>query len=156
MRSAGLLMYRKRHDKIEVFLVHPGGPYFAKRDEGWWSVPKGVIEGDEAPIGRAIREFEEETGRSLEACGGGAELLDLGEVTQKSGKVVHAWAFAGDWPEGLGVASNSFDLEWPPHSGRRQEFPEVDQGRFFDLGEARRKINSAQAAFLDRLADELS
>ncbi len=156
MRSAGLLMYRKRHGKTEVFLVHPGGPYFRKRDEGSWSVPKGVIEGDEPPMERAVKEFAEETGRSVEDCGGGAELLDLGEVTQRSGKVVHAWAFAGDWPDGHEVVSNTFELEWPPHSGSRREFPEVDQGRFFDLEEARSRINGAQVAFLDRLVDELS
>lgn len=148
-------MYRRRGGGLEVFLVHPGGPYFRKRDEGWWSLPKGVIEEGEDPLERARREFEEETGRSVEDCGGGAELLDLGEVTQKSGKVVHAWAFAGDWPEDREVASNTFELEWPPRSGRRQEFPEVDQGRFFDLEEARAKINRAQAAFLDRLLDHL-
>ena len=155
MRSAGLLVYRRRDRGIEVFLVHPGGPYFRKRDEGWWSVPKGVLEGDEEPLERARREFEEETGRTVEACGGGSDLLDLGEITQKSGKVVHGWAFEGEWPEGVEVASNTFELEWPPHSGRRQEFPEVDRGSFFGLEEARRKINGAQAAFLDRLVDHL-
>ncbi len=151
-RSAGLLLYRRTGGGLEVFLVHPGGPFFARRDDGYWSVPKGEIEPGEEPLAVALREFAEETGRPAEACGATGPHRPLGEITQKGGKRVVAWAVAGDWPEGEPVRSNSVPVEWPPRSGRTLEVPEVDQGRFFDLAAARRKINPAQAPLLDRLA----
>ena len=150
-KSAGLLLFRNLGRRVEVFLVHPGGPYWADRDEGCWSVPKGEIEAAEEPRAVARREFEEETGRSVEACTGGSRWLELGEITQRGGKRVVAWAARGDWPEGRPVRSNTIPLEWPPRSGRTIRIPEVDQGRFFDVATARRKLNPAQAPFLDRL-----
>lgn len=150
-KSAGLLLFRHRQRRIEVFLVHPGGPFFTVRDEGHWSVPKGEIESGEAPRAVASREFHEETGRPVAACTGGADWMALGEITQPGGKRVVAWAVEGDWPEGLPVRSNTIPLEWPPRSGRTIEIPEVDQGEFFGLATARRKLNPAQAPFLDRL-----
>lgn len=131
--------------------MHPGGPFFSRRDEGHWSVPKGEIESGEAPRAVARREFEEETGRSVETCAGGAEWIELGEITQRGGKQVIAWAVPGDWPEGTPVRSNKIPLEWPPRSGRTIQIPEVDQGLFFDVDTARRKLNPAQEPFLDRL-----
>lgn len=150
-KSAGLLLYRRTGRRIEAFLVHPGGPHFARRDEGYWSVPKGEIEAGEEPRQVARREFEEETGCSVDACTGGAEWIALGEIVQRGGKRVVAWAVAGDWPEGRPVQSNKIPFEWPPRSGRTIEIPEVDQGRFFDITVARRKLNAAQEPFLDRL-----
>lgn len=144
--SAGLLMYRRSGGALEVFLAHPGGPFFAKKDAGVWSIPKGEIEEGDDALETARREFREETGIPP-----GAELLPLGTVRQKGGKLVHAWAFAGDVEQGQPCASNTFTIEWPPGSGRRCEFPEIDRVAFFDLETARRKINPAQAAFIDRL-----
>ena len=147
-RSAGILLHRRGAAGLEVLLVHPGGPFWAKKDAGAWSIPKGEHDDAEDARACALREFEEETG-STPAPG---ELTDLGEVRQKSGKVVRAWALAGDLdPET--VRSNGFEMEWPPRSGRRQTFPEVDRAGWFGLDEAREKINPAQAAFLDRLRE---
>ena len=148
--SAGLLMYRG-FPALEVFLVHPGGPFFAKKDLGAWSIPKGLIEASEDPRAAAIREFTEEVG--LPVAG---ELLELGSITQKGGKRVAAWAFAGDAPPGYRPRSNSFELEWPPRSGRKQSFPEVDRAEFFALDVARTKLLEAQHPFLDRLLEKLS
>lgn len=145
-RSAGLLMYRRRGEAIEVFLVHPGGPFYARKDDGVWSVPKGELSEGEEPLAAAIREFEEETG--IHPAG---PFEPLGEVRQRGGKIVEAWAFAGNWNERQPIHSNTFMMEWPPRSGRMQEFPEIDRAAFFDLPTARQKINPAQAAFLDRL-----
>ncbi len=132
--------------KLEVLLAHPGGPYFARKDDGYWTIPKGLIEDGEPMLEAAKREFFEET--SLEVAAD--TFLPLGEVRQKGGKIVHAWAFQGDWdPQNL--RSNWFEMEWPPNSGRRQSFPEVDRACWFDLSEARIKMNPAQAEFLDRL-----
>jgi predicted NUDIX family NTP pyrophosphohydrolase len=142
-RSAGILLYR---DGPEVLLVHPGGPFWAKKDAGAWSIPKGEHEEGEDARACALREFAEETG-TAPAPG---ELADLGTVRQKSGKVVQAWALAGDL-DADAIRSNTFALEWPPRSGRRAEFPEVDRAAWFSLEEARAKINPAQAVFLDRL-----
>jgi predicted NUDIX family NTP pyrophosphohydrolase len=147
-RSAGILLHRRGAAGVEVLLVHPGGPFWAKKDAGAWSIPKGEHEEGEDARACALREFEEETG-SAPAPG---ELSDLGTVRQKSGKVVQAWALAGDLdPETL--RSNTFEMEWPPRSGRRLEFPEIDRAAWFGLAEAREKINPAQAAFLDRLPE---
>ncbi len=150
-KSAGLLLFRRYERRIEVFIVHPGGPFFANRDDGHWSLPKGEIEPGEDPRQVARREFDEETGRTVDDCSDGAEWLRLGEITQRGGKRVVAWAAEGDWPEGLPVRSNRIPVEWPPRSGRTLEIPEVDQGVFFEIGTARRKLNPAQEPFLDRL-----
>jgi predicted NUDIX family NTP pyrophosphohydrolase len=147
-RSAGILLYR---DGPEVLLVHPGGPFWAKKDAGAWSIPKGEHEDGEDAQAAALREFAEETG-SAPAPG---ELTDLGTVRQKSGKVVQAWALAGDL-DADAIRSNTFELEWPPRSGRKAEFPEVDRAAWFGLAEARERINPAQAAFLDRLRELIS
>lgn len=148
--SAGLLMYRQGPDGLEVFLAHPGGPYFTNKDAGYWGIPKGEIEDDEDMLAAAVREFAEETG--LEAAG---DFLPLGAVVLASGKVVHAWAFAGDWEEGRAPASNLFALEWPPRSGRQRLFPEIDRAAFFPAAEARRRVTAAQAPFIDRLEERL-
>jgi predicted NUDIX family NTP pyrophosphohydrolase len=153
--SAGLLMFRNGASRIEFFLVHPGGPFFAKKDEGVWTIPKGLIEPGEAAIDVAAREFTEETGRTPQACGLSGELLPLGTIRQRGGKIVEAWGFEGDWPAGESIASNTYRHEWPPSSGEWVDFPEVDRGDFFDLATARRKLNPAQVAFLDRLLEQL-
>jgi len=153
--SAGVLLFRRRAGALEVFLVHPGGPFFAARHEGSWSIPKGLVEDGEEPLAAARRELLEETGVELEACAAGAEPIDLGTVRQKGGKIVHAFAVEGDWPEGAEVRSNTFSLEWPPRSGRMREFPEVDRAGFFSIEEARRLLNPAQASFLDVLLERL-
>jgi len=149
--SAGLLMYRDTGQALEVFLAHPGGPFFMKKDQGAWSIPKGLVQPDEQPRAAAIREFTEEIGLAVHE-----PLLDLGQVTQKGGKRVQAFAFAGDAPVGFSPKSNSFEIEWPPRSGRRRSFPEVDRAQFFSLDEARLKLNPAQLPFLDRLLVELA
>ena len=143
-RSAGLLMYRRSGGHVEVLLVHPGGPFWMKKDTGAWSIPKGEYDDGEDAFAAATREFQEETG--LVAQG---PFLPLSPVRQ-SGKIVQAWAFEGDCqPESL--RSTTFSLEWPPRSGRRQEFPEVDRAEWFGLEEARRKIIPGQEALLDEL-----
>jgi predicted NUDIX family NTP pyrophosphohydrolase len=139
-------MYRRRAGELEVFLVHPGGPFFAKKDEGVWSIPKGEIEEGDDALRTAIREFQEETG--IEPSG---DLIELGTVKQKAGKVVHAWAFEGNYDGDKPIKSNTFFMEWPPRSGKQQEFPEIDKGAFFSTAVAKQKINSAQAEFVERL-----
>ena len=148
-------MFRRRGGGFEFFLVHPGGPFFAGKDAGVWSIPKGEYGPGEDPLTVARREFHEETGQTWAACGG-REEIPLGSVRQAGGKVVEAWAFEGDWPVGARFESNTFELEWPPGSGRRQRFPEVDEGRFLAEAEARGRINPSQAAFLDRLMASMS
>jgi predicted NUDIX family NTP pyrophosphohydrolase len=145
-RSAGILLHRRSADGVEVLLVHPGGPFWAKKDLGAWSLPKGEHDDAEDPQACALREFAEELGSAPPA----GALTDLGSVRQKSGKVVRAWALEGDF-DPAGFHSNTFELEWPPRSGRRREFPEVDRAEWFPLAEARERINPAQAEFLDRL-----
>jgi predicted NUDIX family NTP pyrophosphohydrolase len=141
-----MLLYRKRDATLEVLLVHPGGPLWARRDLGAWSLPKGEYEPGEDPLSAARREFAEELG--LPPPDG--QLYELGEVRQKSGKRVSAWAVEGDFdPERL--TSNTFALQWPPRSGRMQEFPEVDRAAWFTIEQARERINPAQVALLDRL-----
>ena len=139
--SAGLLMFRRR-PRLEVFLIHPGGPFFRGKDV--WSIPKGEPLPDEDLRLCALREFEEETGVRPTGL-----LFPIGQVRQKGGKVVHAWAFEGDW-DGV-LRSNTFSLEWPPRSGRMQEFPEADRAAFFEPDEAKRRIIEAQAAFIERV-----
>lgn len=153
--SAGLLVYRKGPNGLELFLVHPGGPFFTNKDAGSWTIPKGEIEEDQAALEVARREFFEETGQPVEAVAGPGELVPLGTVRQRGGKTVHVWAFEGDWPAGMAIASNTFSLEWPPRSGRMREFPEVDRAEFFGIEEAREKINPAQQEFIDRLIEHL-
>jgi len=148
--SAGLLMYRIRDGRLEVFLAHPGGPFFAKKDDGHWSIPKGEAGPGEELVAAAVREFKEETG--IEPAG---EFIELGSVKQKGGKIVHAWAFAGDWDETRPLQSNTFEIEWPPRSGKRQSFPEIDRAAFFPIPEAKRKLKEAQHPFLDRLQSVL-
>jgi predicted NUDIX family NTP pyrophosphohydrolase len=149
-RSAGILLYRIRDGEPEVLVVHPGGPFWARKDAGAWSIPKGEHDDDEDAQACALREFEEETGTALTP----AALADLGTVRLKSGKLVAAWAVEGDLDADT-ITSNTFELEWPPRSGRTREFPEVDRAGWFGLEAAREKLNPAQGAFLDRLRDLL-
>jgi predicted NUDIX family NTP pyrophosphohydrolase len=150
--SAGILLYRHRDNSLEVLLAHPGGPYWSRQDHGSWSVPKGIAEPDEAPESVAAREFAEETGFEVAAVAvdPARPPLDLGEVTLKSGKVIHAWAMEGDLDPEL-AHSNEFEIEWPPRSGHRQMVPEVDRVAWFATDEARRRAHPVQAAFVDRL-----
>jgi predicted NUDIX family NTP pyrophosphohydrolase len=146
-RSAGILLHRRGADGArEVLLVHPGGPFWAKKDAGAWSIPKGEYDDGEDARAAALREFAEELGTPAPE----GDLVDLGEVRQRSGKTVVAWALEGD-ADADAIRSNTFTMEWPPRSGRMQEFPEVDRAGWFALDEAREKLNSAQAELLDRL-----
>jgi predicted NUDIX family NTP pyrophosphohydrolase len=149
-RSAGILLYRHRPDGLELLLVHPGGPFWARKDLGAWSIPKGEHAEDEDAEACARREFEEETGTAPPA----RALIDLGEVRQRSGKRVSVWAVEGDLDAGT-VRSNTFTLEWPPRSGHEREFPEVDRAAWFGADEARRRLVPAQAEFVDRLLELL-
>ena len=149
-RSAGILLYRVMRGAPEVLLVHPGGPFWARRDAGAWSIPKGEYEQGDDPRTCALREFEEETGAALPP----GELIDLGSVKQKGGKVVSAWAAEGDL-DADAVRSNTFTMEWPPRSGRTVEFPEIDRAGWFGVDAAREKLVAAQAEFLDRLLERL-
>ena len=144
-------MFRFRNNDVEVLLVHPGGPYFQNKDDGAWTVPKGEASDDEDLLARAKIEFEEELGIAISD-----NWIELGSVKQKGGKTVHAWAFAGDLEDDFKPVSNTFEMEWPPRSGKMRQFPEVDRAGFFSLEEARRKINAAQTAFLDRLIEKLN
>lgn len=150
--SAGLLMYAMEAGQLRVLLAHPGGPYFAKKDAGAWSIPKGLVdtvaEGDEDLLATAKREFVEETGYELNVS---TEYQTLGQVTLKSGKIVHAWAFQGDWEAGRVPASNLFSMEWPPRSGDMQDFPEIDRAEMFSIDQGNSQINERQRPFLDRL-----
>jgi predicted NUDIX family NTP pyrophosphohydrolase len=149
-QSAGIIMYRRRASAIEVLLVHPGGPYWAKKDAGAWSIPKGEFDADETPADAARREFIEEIGRDP-----GAAMLALGVVVQSRAKTVHAFAVEGDVDPGT-VTSNTFELEWPPRSGTMQSFPEIDRAAWFALDEARVRILAAQRPILDALAVRLA
>lgn len=150
-QSAGLVLYREREDGVEVFLVHPGGPFWAKKDAGAWSIPKGEHDDGEDALSAALREFREETGLEPPT---GVEWRPLGSVRQRGGKIVAAWAAPGEVDE-RAVRSNTFEMEWPPRSGRRASFPEVDRAAWFALPEARERIVSAQAGLLDRLSEAL-
>jgi len=145
-KSAGLLLFRRAGDALEVLLVHPGGPFWAKRDLGAWSIPKGECEDGEDPRAAAWREFGEELGTPAPD----GRALELGEIRQKAGKTVLAWAVAGDLDADR-ITSNTFEMEWPPRSGRTQSFPEVDRAGWFGLAEARERINPAQVELLERL-----
>jgi predicted NUDIX family NTP pyrophosphohydrolase len=148
-RSAGLIMYRKQEGHLEVFLVHPGGPFWAKKDAGAWSIPKGEFEEGEDPLAAARREFHEETGFVAQG-----NFLELGVVKQAGGKVVTAWAFEGDC-DPVDLVSNICEIEWPPKSGRRLQFPEADRGYWFSVTEARERILKSQEPFLGKLSTVL-
>jgi predicted NUDIX family NTP pyrophosphohydrolase len=141
--SSGLLLYRRRGD-LEVFLIHPGGPFWAKKDAGAWSLPKGEIGDGEEPLEAAKREFMEETGLPIDG-----EFLPLDTLKQSGGKVIHAWAIEADCDPGQ-VRSNLFSMEWPPKSGKTQNFPEVDRAGWFNIPEARKRILAGQVGFLDQ------
>jgi len=147
--SAGLIPYRRREERVEVFLVHPGGPFWANKDTHAWSVAKGEIEPDEVLLHAAYREFSEETGLTL-----AGRAIPLAPVRQASGKLVHVWAIEADIDPSV-VQSNSFPLEWPPRSGQVRQFPEVDRAAWFDLAEARSKIHKGQGAILSDLERKL-
>jgi len=149
--SAGLLMFRKNNELLEFLLVHPGGPFFRNKDNGAWTIPKGEAAEGEDLLVRAQLEFREELGVNPSA----SDWIELGTVKQKGGKTVHAWAFEGELPPDFVVASNTFTMEWPPRSGRTQEFPEIDRAEFFPIELAKEKINQAQVEFLDRLLEHL-
>jgi predicted NUDIX family NTP pyrophosphohydrolase len=148
-QSAGLLLFRNSAERLEVLLVHPGGPFWAKKDDGAWSIPKGEFADDEDALTAAKREFEEETG-----CAPMGEFIPLEPLKQAGGKLVHAWAIAFDFNPVL-LKSNTFEMEWPPRSGHRRTFPEIDRAEWFDLASARRKILQSQAPFLDQLVAAL-
>lgn len=148
--SAGLLLYRRAAGGVEVFLAHPGGPFFARKDEGHWTIPKGEPDGEEDLLATARREFEEETGFSPNG-----PFLALGKIQQKGGKHVHAWACEGDLPQGHAHRCNTFEAEWPAGSGLYRSFPEIDQACFFPAAEARRKLKETQVPLLDRLLEQL-
>jgi predicted NUDIX family NTP pyrophosphohydrolase len=152
-RSAGIILFRRNGREPEFLLVHPGGPFWAKKDAGAWSIPKGQIEAEEEPRACAVRELEEELGPAPELDP--EQLIELGSIKQKAGKVVEAWAAEADFDPAT-LVSNTFSMEWPPRSGIQQEFPEVDRADWFDLATARKKILPAQAEFLDRLLEHLS
>jgi predicted NUDIX family NTP pyrophosphohydrolase len=151
-RSAGILLFRLRAEEPEFLLVHPGGPYWVKKDLGVWTIPKGELEDGEEGAACALRELGEELGNAPEIAP--EALIELGSVRQKSGKVVEAWAAEGRFDPAL-LASNTFSIEWPPRGGSESEFPEIDRAEWFDLEGARRKILPAQAPFLDRLLEHL-
>lgn len=149
--SAGLLMYRQADDELAFFLAHPGGPYFIGKDEGWWTIPKGLPEAGEELLETALREFREETGIEPQP-----PYIPLGEIKQKGGKWVHAWAFKGNWHEEKGFRCNTFKVEWPYKSGKWQEYPEIDRVGWFSYEEACRKINAAQVPLLDALLNNIN
>jgi predicted NUDIX family NTP pyrophosphohydrolase len=144
-RSAGLLMYRRRGGALELLLVHPGGPFWARKDDGAWSIPKGEYDDGEEPLAAAKREFAEEVGAAPDG-----DFIDLGDVTQAGRKVVRAFAVEGDF-DVAGLQSNTFEIEWPPKSGRRRSFPEVDRAGWFAPDQARRKVLAGQRPFIERL-----
>jgi predicted NUDIX family NTP pyrophosphohydrolase len=147
-QSAGILLYRRTERGLEVFLVHPGGPFWARKDLGAWSIPKGEYADGENPLAAARREFQEETGFAIEG-----EFVELGTIRQAGGKVVAAWALEGDCDPAR-LTSNRFQMEWPPRSGYMKEFPEVDRGGWFTLPEAHDRILASQKPILDRVAEK--
>ena len=148
--SAGIVLWRRRDGVLEVLLGHPGGPYFKKKRSGDWTVPKGEVEPGESLDAVARREFEEETGHAVP----GGTMVDLGQITQKGGKVVFAWGVEGDL-DPAAATSNTFEVEWPPRSGRMETFPELDRVEWFDLPSAREAVREAQGPLLDRLEEAL-
>jgi predicted NUDIX family NTP pyrophosphohydrolase len=148
-QSAGILLYRRRQKKLEVFLVHPGGPFWKNKDLGAWSIPKGEFQDDEDPLKAAIREFQEETGTLLKG-----NFIPLATIKQKSGKKVQAWSVEGDI-EASTIKSNFITIDWPPKSGKQINIPEVDRGEWFNVSTAREKINPAQALLIDELVKQI-
>ena len=148
-KSAGLLVFRETSGHLEVLLVHPGGPFWARKDEGAWSIPKGEFEEGEDPVKAAIREFEEETGFTVHG-----DLIPLEPLRQPGGKMVYAWAIRKNL-DPSGFKSNTFTMEWPPKSGRQREFPEIDRVAWFPVESARRKILKGQAAFITQLEGKI-
>jgi predicted NUDIX family NTP pyrophosphohydrolase len=148
--SAGILLYKTVQGVLQIFLIHPGGPFFIKKDDGAWSIPKGEIDEGEDPLAAARREFEEETG-----CRPEGRFIPLSPVKQKGGKTVLSWAAEGEC-DAAAIRSNTFTLEWPAGSGRMREFPEVDRAGWFTVEEAKQKINPAQAALIDELSAKVS
>jgi predicted NUDIX family NTP pyrophosphohydrolase len=148
-QAAGLLVYRKGDEGVEIFLVHPGGPFYVKKDEGVWSIPKGIFDEDEEPLAAARREFEEETGFKI-----AGDFFELKPVKQKGGKIVHAWAVEAD-VDADAIQSNTFTMEWPPKSRKMAEFPEVNRAAWFDPESAMQKINPAQSALITELLSRI-
>ena len=148
-KSAGILLYRIENRILEVFLVHPGGPFWAKKDDGAWSIPKGEFDDGEDPLDAAKREFEEETGTEISG-----EFIALDPIKQKSGKIVYAWAIEGNIDPAK-IKSNEFEIEWPPKSGKMKAFPEIDKAGWFDLNEANKKIIESQSVLIRELATKL-
>lgn len=148
-KSAGILVYRNKKDITEFFLVHPGGPFWKNKDEGAWSIPKGEFADDEDPLNAAKREFKEETGQAIDGA-----FISLTPVKQKSGKIIYAWAVEADI-DPAAIKSNLFEMEWPPKSGKKQEFPEVDRAEWFTTEQAKEKINTSQAALIEELINSL-
>ena len=149
-KSAGILLYRLQEKEIQFFLVHPGGPFWANKDEGAWTIPKGEFNEQEEPLAAAKREFQEETGKALEG-----DFVELTPVIQKAGKLVYAWAIEGTI-DAETITCNTYKIQWPPNSGKWQSFPEVDKGSWFSIEEAKQKINAAQIHFIDELVQKLS
>lgn len=149
-QSAGILLYRFDKDEPQVLVAHPGGPFFTKKDDGFWSIPKGLYSDDEEPFAAAKREFQEEIG--MPAPDG--KYIDIGEIKRKDGKTIRVWAAEGDVDEDK-VLSNSFEMEWPPKSGKIEEFPEIDRAQWFSLNDAATKLHPSQIVFLQRLAEHL-
>lgn len=145
-KSAGILLFQKVKDNIKVFLVHPGGPFYRKKDDGCWSIPKGEFSDEEEGLSAAIREFQEETGHQIKG-----NFVELDPIKLPSRKIVHAWAVEGHIPS-ENITSNTFELEWPPKSGKIQEFPEVDRAEWFSIVEAKKKMNKGQVNLLEQLA----
>jgi predicted NUDIX family NTP pyrophosphohydrolase len=148
-KSAGILLYRIREGKVEVLLAHPGGPLWIKKDDGYWSIPKGEFTDDEEPLEAAKREFYEETGASVSG-----EFIPLKPITQKSGKLVYGFAIEGEFDVSRSM-SNTFKMEWPPYSGKVEEYPEIDRAEWFDLERAKEKLTEAQHSFIDELIETL-
>ncbi len=146
--SSGLLMFRFRDGQLEVFLAHPGGPFFANRDDGHWTIPKGEIEPGEEFLATALREFKEEVGIGIDPK---SRFLELGSIRQKGGKIVHAWGVEYDWQGQAPIESSTYSMEWPPDSGTFKSFPEVDRAQYFSIEHARQKIKDTQIPLLDRL-----
>ena len=149
--SAGILLFCQRDGRVEVLLAHPGGPFFTRRDAGSWTIPKGEVDPGEELLAVARREFEEETGQAPPE----GEPIPLGTIVQKGGKTVHAWALEGDLDPATSV-SNTFEMTWPPGSGRRESFPEIDRVEWFDPAEARRRVKATQIPLIDRLEAALA
>jgi predicted NUDIX family NTP pyrophosphohydrolase len=149
-QSAGILLFRKKDQQLEFFLVHPGGPFFAKKDLGFWTVPKGELNENEEPLTAAKREFAEETGKTLSG-----DFIELSPVVQKGGKKVLCWAVEGEL-DSLSIVSNTFEIEWPPRSGKKQSFAEVDKAAWFNYNDAIKHINEKQIALLNELTSKLS